>query len=125
MNDSDHKLCSPFSNEDEISQTMINGSSLALLDSIRQHGKGRGQAGIPFGEHIDVRAFGPVNIGRCMDSLLHICTIKVQRSELDIWERATGKSMGGCVRSLAVKVQAIAYGKPRTSHKTGKVSKIL
>ena len=65
---------------------MHDDAPLALLDDVGKYRQAGRLAGISTRKHINVAAFSPGDIGRGMDSLLHILAIKVQRRKLGLRE---------------------------------------
>ena len=76
----------PFSDEDEVCQSVRDDSSLALLDDIGKDGKGRREASISVREYIYGRTFRPGDVGGGVDGGLDVCTIKVEWSKLYVLE---------------------------------------
>ena len=79
----------PFSDENEVGETVHDNSPLVLLDHARQHAqRGRQTRVVVAQEHVDVRALFPVYVERCVDRSLHVSPVEVKWG-LCLRERAT------------------------------------
>lgn len=67
---------------------------VTLLDHVGQYGKCRGQAGVSFGEDIDIRTFTPRHIDGCVDGLFDIFTIEIEGKSLGLEGRAAVRVSG-------------------------------
>lgn len=83
------KWNSPFSDQNEVGQSVNDYSAAALLDHIGKYAESWGKTAVTSWEYVYVRAFRPCYVGRRMDSKLDIFTIEVERRELDLFEGAT------------------------------------
>lgn len=73
---------------------MNNDSPVALVYDVGQNGKCRWKTSISVREHINVGAFGPVDMGRGVNSCLDVWSLKVKGRHLDLRERATERQRG-------------------------------
>ena len=68
-----------FCDEDEVCKAMNDDRTLTLLNYTRKHGERGRKASITIREDVYVGAFHPIHVYRCMDSLLNICSVEVER----------------------------------------------
>jgi hypothetical protein len=80
---------SPFSDKNKIGQAMDNDRSLTLLNDLGKDGECWWQAVISTRENIDIGTFLPGNVDGCVDSFLHILTVKVEWCRLFVKEGST------------------------------------
>ena len=81
--------------QEEVGEAMYNHRALALLDDIREYGECWREARIPLREnrrHV-TGAHRPVDVGRCVNCLLDICSIEVHWRDLSLKGRSSGKVM--------------------------------
>jgi len=73
---------------------MNNDGPVALRDDVGQNRKCRWKTSISVREHINVGTFGPVDMGRSVNSCLDVWSIEVNGRHLDLGERATERQKG-------------------------------
>lgn len=70
---------SPFSDQNEVGQTMDDNGSIVFLDDVRKNTKGRWQASISVREDVDIGALRPSNVYGGVDRPFHIFPVEVKR----------------------------------------------